>query len=303
MTAFSRLLAGYFLINVLTALANATPAAAADDLAKFCAKHLTSPRCDARASGDAIVISGTRNRGATPTGTTTQPISNPGPLGDYATRQYTPACTGNTRLDGGTLCGLAVNTCPQPGFVRFWIYEARFNGTTNQIIGDWYQVTSPSTVCLGAGAPGVPKPVVIAAQIQRDFKRLVVLQGLVKVQPTGTTLVNFQTAFYTEAVAYDLPPITILGSRVQVRATPVSYDWSFGDGAQASDAGPGARGTTQVSHRYAGTGPVGPNVVITWAGSYTVDGGAAQQVVGTAQTTGPPTALLVAQARSELVSR
>ena len=143
----------------------------------------------------------------------------------------------------------------------------------------------------------------IAAQIARDFKRLVVLQGLAKVQPAGKTLVNFVTAFYTEAGAYDLPPITILGSRVQVRATPVRYDWFFGDGGQASDAGPGARGTTQVSHRYAGTGPVGPFVVITWAGSYTVDGGAAQQVVGTAQTTGPKTALQVAEARSELVSR
>ena len=212
-------------------------------------------------------------------------------------------CTGNTRLDGGTLCAAAVTTCPQPGFVRFWIYEAKFDGTTNQIIGAWYQVTNPTTLCLGPGTPGVPKPMVIAAQIQRDFKRLVVLQGVARVQPAGKTLVNFDTAFYTEAGAYDLPLTTILGSRVQVRATPVSYDWFFGDGAQASNAGPGARGTTQVSHRYAGTGPVGPYVVITWAGSYTVDGGAAQQVVGTAQTTGPPAALQVAQARSELVSR
>ena len=183
------------------------------------------------------------------------------------------------------------------------MYEAKFDGTTNQIIGDWYQVTNPSTICLGAGTSGVPKPVVIAAQLQRDFKRLVVLQGLARVQPAGTTLVNFETAFYTEARAYDLPPITILGSRVQVRATPVSYDWSFGDGAQVSNAGPGARGTTQVSHRYLGTGPVGPNVVIPWAGSYTVNGGVTQLVVGTAQTSGPPTALQVAQARSELVSR
>lgn len=240
-------------------------------------------------------------------GGTARPVANPitlaGPLRDYVIRHYTPACTGNGRLDGGTLCGLAVTTCPQPGFVRFWIYEAKFDGTTNQIIGAWYQVTNPTTVCLGPGMPGVPKPVVIAAQIQRDFKRLVVLQGVARVQPAGKTLVNFDTAFYTEAGAYDLPLTTILGSRVQVRATPVSYDWFFGDGAQASNAGPGARGTTQVSHRYAGTGPVGPYVVITWAGSYTVDGGAAQQVVGTAQTTGPPAALQVAQARSELVSR
>ena len=255
------------------------------------------------AVGDTFQVAGQQPLGRTADPAHRQPVTASQPAADYYRRELTPACTGNSRVDGGTLCGLAVNTCPQPGFVRFWIYEAKFSGTTNQIIGDWYQVTNPTTICLGPGAPGVPKPVVIAAQIERDFKRLVVLQGLARVQPAGTTLVNFDTAFYTEAGAYDLPPITILGSRVQVRATPVSYDWFFGDGAQANNAGPGARGTTQVSHRYAGTGPVGPNVVITWAGSYTVDGGAAQQVVGTAQTTGPPTALQVAQARSELVSR
>ena len=218
-------------------------------------------------------------------------------------REYTPTCTGNSRLDGGTLCALAVSSCPQPGFVRFWIFEAKFDGTTNQIIGDWYQVTAPATACLGPGAPGVPKPVVIAATVQRDFKRLVVLQGVVKVQPAGKTLVNFDTVFYTEAGAYDLPAVTILGSAVRVRATPIRYDWFFGDGGAAPDAGPGARGRTDVAHRYARTGQVGPYIVITWSGVYTVDGGAGQPVTGTAQTTGPPTALQVAQARSELVSR
>ena len=222
---------------------------------------------------------------------------------DYYRREYTPTCTGNSRLYSGTSCPMAVTSCPLPGFVRFWIFEAKFDGTTNQIIGDWSQVTSPTTVCLGPGAPGIPKPVVIAATVQRDFKRLVVLQGVVKVQPAGTTLVNFDTVFYTEAGAYDLPVVTILGSVVRVRATPIRYDWFFGDGGSAPDAGPGARGRTDVAHRYARTGQVGPYIVITWSGTYTVDGGAGQPVTGTAQTTGPPTALQVAQARSELVSR
>ena len=291
-----------FVFFGVLALSEGFMVAAADPaLDVFCRSHPHTQVC-ARGAGDGFSFGGDSN-GSGQTDPVGKPVSVPGPRPDYYEREYSPTCTGNTRLDGGTLCAAAVTTCPQPGFVRFWIYEAKFNGTTNQIIGDWYQVTNPTTICLGAGAPGVPKPIVIAAQIERDFKRLVVLQGLARVQPAGKTLVNFQTAFYTEAQAYDLPPITILGSRVQVRATPVGYDWFFGDGAQAGNAGPGAKGTTQVSHRYAGTGPVGPYVVITWAGSYTVDGGAAQQVVGTAQTTGPPTALQVAQARSELVSR
>lgn len=45
-----------------------------------------------------------------------------GPSADYVRREYTPTCTGNTRLDGGTLCALAVSSCPQPGFVRFWVF-------------------------------------------------------------------------------------------------------------------------------------------------------------------------------------
>lgn len=139
--------------------------------------------------------------------------------------------------------------------------------------------------------------------VEQDFQRLVVLQGIVKVQPAGKTLVNFDTAFYTEARAYDLPPVSILGSTVRIRATPASYDWHFGDGTTALDAGPGAKGTTNVSHRYADTGEVGPYVVITWSGTYTVDGGRALAVTGTAQTMGSPTPLQVAQARSELVSR
>ena len=289
-------LSGLFASSTGFSVANADAA-----LDAFCRSHPHAQVC-AHGTGDNFSFGGDSN-GSGQTNPLGNPASGLGPRQDYFQREYSPTCTGNTRLDGGTLCAAAVTTCPQPGFVRFWIYEAKFSGTTNQIIGDWYQVTDPTTICLGPGAPGVPKPVVNAAQIERDFKRLVVLQGLARVQPAGTTLVNFDTAFYTEAGAYDLPPITILGSRVQVRATPVSYDWFFGDGAQAPNAGPGARGTTQVSHRYLGTGPVGPYVVITWAGSYTVDGGAAQQVVGTAQTTGPPTALRVAQARSELVSR
>ncbi len=144
----------------------------------------------------------------------------------------------------------------------------------------------------------------IRATIEREFKRLVVLKGVATPQPAGKTLVNFDTAFYTGAAAYQLPPITIVGSTVRVRATPARYDWHFGDGTQLTDGGPGAKDTEQVTHRYTGTGRVGPYVVVTWSGTYKVDGDpTVQQVNGQAVTTGNPAALQVETAPSELVAR
>jgi hypothetical protein len=116
----------------------------------------------------------------------------------------------------------------------------------------WVLQTNPTTTCMGPTAPGVPKAVVIRATIEREFKRLVVLKGVATPQPAGKTLVNFDTVFYTGAAAYQLPPITIVGSTVRLRASPAQYDWYFGDGARLVDGGPGAKDTEQVPslHRH-----------------------------------------------------
>jgi hypothetical protein len=56
-------------------------------------------------------------------------------------------------------------------------------------------------------------------------------------------------------------------------------------------------------HTYQRSGDVGPYVVITWSGTFSVDGGPQREVFGTARTTGDPTPLRVKQARAELVTR
>jgi hypothetical protein len=58
-----------------------------------------------------------------------------------------------------------------------------------------------------------------------------------------------------------------------------------------------------VEHTYTHKGVVRPYVVITWSGTYTVDGGAALDVIGTATTTGDGTPLQVKEAKAQLVSR
>jgi len=224
------------------------------------------------------------------------------PAGPAQVRVLAPACSGNSPTDAGLTCGAATTTCPKPGDIAFWTWTAVLDSKTGKQT-PWVLQTSPPTVCMGAAAPGVPKAVVIRATLEREFKRLVVLKGVATPQPAGKTLVNFDTAFYTRAAAYQLPPITIVGSTVRLRASPARYDWHFGDGTQLTDGGPGAKDTEQVTHRYTGTGRVGPYVVVTWSGTYKVDGDpAVQQVDGQAVTTGNPAALQVETAPSELVA-
>jgi hypothetical protein len=211
---------------------------------------------------------------------------------------FAPTCTGNTYDDAGVLCGAAVSTC-QPlgqGIIRYWRWVVTTHPDGSQEV-----VQTPGTFCLPPGAVGLPPVAVVAGLVERDFQSLVIAKGTTEVRPRGTTLVNYPTEFFTAAKAYTLAPVAILGHRVVITATPERFDWVFGDGEQAPDAGPGQATDSDVTHVYAKTGTVSAHVVITWTGTFTVDGGPERAVIGTAETTGPGTAVVVKQARAELV--
>ncbi|MCW2708845.1 MAG: hypothetical protein JWM22_2687 [Frankiales bacterium] len=217
---------------------------------------------------------------------------------------YSPSCTGNTR-EVADVCGAALNSC-QPagqGLVRYWVWVAEVNTATGKILDPPGWVMQPTTVCLGPDSPGLPAKAAIGGILARDFKDLVVVKGVAHVDPEGSTLVNFDNGFWTDAKTYVLAPVQILGHAVVVTAKPERFDWYFGDGGTAMGAGPGRHGTTEVEHTYTHKGMVRPYVVITWSGTYTVDGGAALDVIGTATTTGDGTPLQVKEAKAQLVSR
>ncbi|MCW2672243.1 MAG: hypothetical protein JWP14_832 [Frankiales bacterium] len=217
---------------------------------------------------------------------------------------YSPSCTGNTR-EVADVCGAALNSC-QPagqGLVRYWVWVAEVNTATGKILDPPGWVMQPTTVCLGPDSPGLPAKAAIGGILARDFKDLVVVKGVAHVDPEGSTLVNFDNGFWTDAKTYVLAPVQILGHAVVVTAKPEKFDWYFGDGGTAMGAGPGRHGTTEVEHTYTHKGMVRPYVVITWSGTYTVDGGAALDVIGTATTTGDGTPLQVKEAKAQLVSR
>ncbi len=186
--------------------------------------------------------------------------------------------------------------------MNFWRYQATVDRATGKVVAPgWTQ--SPGTYCLGPRDAGVPPLAAIGGVLAGDFQDLIVLKGVAVSDPKGSTLVNYETGFHTTATTYRLDPVTILGHSVRITATPERYDWYFGDGTKALDQGPGREGTLDVQHTYQSAGRVAPYVVITWSGTYTVDGGPARPVIGTATTTGPGTPLQVKQARAQLVSR
>lgn len=229
-----------------------------------------------------------------------KPVSLPGTYRIYA---YAPTCTGNTRTDGDVLCGAAVNTCRPTGtgLIQYWVWYEDIDRATGQPVPPGWVLEQGST-CLGPDQQGLPTKAAIGGILARDFKSLVVVKGVAHVDPQDATLVNFDTGFWTDARTYTLPAVQILGRTVVVTAKPERFDWYFGDGASALDAGPGRSKTTDVDHTYSSTGTVRPYVVITWSGTFTVDGGAPIDVIGTAVTTGDGTPLQVKEARAQLVS-
>jgi hypothetical protein len=130
---------------------------------------------------------------------------------------------------------------------------------------------------------------------------------LVVEPPNGRTLVNLPTNFYTELVAPVVIPVQILRHHVEVRATPTSYTWHFGDGSQPeSGTDPGAPyavdDSLRVSHIYTEARvTVRPSVDVTYSGAYRVDGGPWRTIPTTLTKAGATVDLVVLTATPHLV--
>ena len=202
-----------------------------------------------------------------------------------------PTCTGNSPYgDMGVLCNAAL-TCPDESEVRFWKWQRQ------EINGEWTVWRLVDTVCLGADDPQVDPAVAIPGIVQRDFQSVVVMKGGADISPKPETLVNVVTKFQTDAPAsYDIP-LSILGQSVVITAKAESYSWHFGDGQSKTSYEPSG----YAEYTYGQAAPRQAYVVITWSGSFTINGGASQPIAGTVSTQGAPTDVVVRQARSELV--
>ena len=191
--------------------------------------------------------------------------------------------------DDGAASGPAVDTVPAA--------ESFAAGTAACIAAASSLDEQAVEFCNGSSAE-----VITAGLVARAFSDLQLPPSELVVQPPdGRTLVNFATNFSTETESFTRT-ITLLGQRVDLRITPASYGWRFGDGGSATTTTPGAAyPDLQVTHDYLVAGAVSPAVDTTYTADFRVNVGAWAPVPGTVTIPGASVPLEVVEATPTLV--
>ena len=215
--------------------------------------------------------------------------------GDHATTLpgLVPVCPDGQSAAGFDPGCTADEVALVPLFRQTW--TTTDEGTRTAVSG-WELVADGS--CLGA--------VDLAGEAEAAFRTLTIAPSPVIVQPPdGWTLVNVPTITYTQPGEQVLDT-TLLGIPVQIRATPRSYAWDYGDGTPpVSTTDPGAAYPHHtVAHTYDQPAEqVQITLTTTWSGQFRMTGTTTwTDVTGTATTTSTADPLRVYEARSRLVT-
>lgn len=183
-------------------------------------------------------------------------------------------------------CG-AARVCAQPD-ERLWeLWGFRPGGRFDQL----------AQRCEGSEPEAFVPPTVTPGMVLEELRRVGLPAVEIEIQPETKTLVNFDTIFFTDPQPVDVD-LTILGQAVQVRATPTTYVWEFGDGSSLTTGTPGAAyPSKEIVHRYLDADvTVEPSVSVVYGAQFQVGGGAWQDVGGTVSIPGPPEGLRVVEA-------
>lgn len=138
-----------------------------------------------------------------------------------------------------------------------------------------------------------------------DFRRLALIPSVVQVQPDRPrVLINMPTITMTDPAPQVLTA-TVLGQAVEVRATPSSYSWDYGDGSDPLiTTSPGhPYPDHDVHHTYTAPGAYTITLTTTWTGQYRVAGvDDWTPITGTATTTTSTDPIEAVEVRTQLVA-
>ena len=157
------------------------------------------------------------------------------------------------------------------------------------------QILSPAQWCLIANQvdPSVCDAAPVDAGIPPvtidDVATFIPTPGRQQMEPDGWTVAGLDTNFYAITGSHIVNG-TLLGRAADVRFTPASYLWAYGDGASATRSTPGATWASQgigefeptpTSHVYEQIGDYTITLDIVFAAEYRFAGGPWRAVVGT----------------------
>ena len=249
-----------------------------------------SPGISGRAQDDKVVIGGTSqtraSKGKRGTSRGPRPIV-----------RYTPVCGGDLsdrRTDNFGACSTAAAACPAPNSTFVWrlVAVTAPNGT----VTGW---VNTGTLCIGGVVPAAPIPVFTA----NDLRRLPLPKAKLNVQPpSGRTLVNIPTNLYASSAPATFR-VTLLGTPVLVKAKPVSWTWTYGDGTTRTfDTAGAPYPDLGTAHTWSGPGTFTVGLTTTWTATYSVAGGPDLPVDGTATVASPAMTVTAVATRAELVA-
>ena len=214
----------------------------------------------------------------------------------YEQVRYAPECRSTGSAGGSSGC-VEVRNCPggTPSYGMFTRTVVVTDGT--ETAGPWAFVGWRCRTDTGVVVAGPVLPEVTWQMVLREVQRVGLPSLEVRVQPAGRTLVNFDTNFYAEPEAFERQ-LTLLGQGVEVRAEPVEFAWSFGDGTTDATESPGAPyPDLEVTHAYSDADvTVEPSVDVTYSAQFRVGDGEWQEIPETVTIGGSPVSLRVVEA-------
>ncbi len=148
----------------------------------------------------------------------------------------------------------------------------------------------------GVPPPPPPTPAEVWAQIPLP-------PPAVGINPATVGITQLSSWFW---VTGDTGPVTVTvnlgGYSVTTTATPVAYQWDFGDGASAASPGAGAETNPSVTHTFHDKGTYVVTLSIDYAGTYSYagPGGTGTATLGEYEPPGVSTPYVVQEVRSVL---
>ena len=174
----------------------------------------------------------------------------------------------------------------------------------------WARLCPDGSICQPVPpVPAVPgEPAAALVVTVRDLINFSPAVATQTMQPAKWIAVGLPTNFIGTASAH-IEEGDLLGYPAQVRFTPTSFTWNYGDGSTGSGTGatwealgvPEFSDTT-TSHVYAAAGPYNITLTVGYTAEYRFAGSTWQPVVGVVSSTSPPLAAPASVVRTVLVA-